>query len=274
MDELNNKTSTNNKSDILNGNSNHNSITKPFFYSILSMCFAILGFIIFAIAIMGNVFIGFFVKYSFLLSAIFGIIALAKIRHYKSKPLVKYVAIISVSLSICCLLLILHTYDISDIRTEARHIRNVGYIRIANIGASLIRYSNNHDGYLPDANQWCDLLIENDSMLKKEDFKHPYIKGFECNFAFNKNLSGLRIYDIPSDVVLVFNADGGWNLNGTEELLKDRGMLRNYILLADNEVYIPLDNNELYPYSFIYKGIYTHDSNSSSTPIKQLRWEP
>jgi hypothetical protein len=38
MDELNNKTSRN-KSEILNDNSNHNSITKPFIYSDLPLFF-------------------------------------------------------------------------------------------------------------------------------------------------------------------------------------------------------------------------------------------
>ncbi|MHC4638020.1 MAG: hypothetical protein ACYTBP_11980 [Planctomycetota bacterium] len=264
MDELNNKTSRN-KSEILNDNSNHNSITKPFFYSILSICFAILGFIIFAIAIMWDGFLGIFVKYSFLLSAILGVIALTKIRHYKSKPLLKDVVITSVSLSIIFLSLQLFCYGLPVFKEYAFQMRKVGDMKLSKLGKAVIQYANNHDGYLPDANEWCDLLIENNPALKREDFMHPFIKGFECNFAFNKNLDGLKLEDVPNDVVLLFLADGDWNLSGGPELLTQGSGLPVYILFPNQDICV---------YSIKRKGYTTYDPNSKSWAFKQLRWEP
>lgn len=88
------------------------------------------------------------------------------------------------------------------------------------LGKAIIAYAQNHDGHLPDANRWCDLIMEYKKDLKKDSFKHPLLENWECNFAYNKNLSGLKLSEIPNDVVLLFEANGGWNLNGDAELVK------------------------------------------------------
>jgi hypothetical protein len=88
------------------------------------------------------------------------------------------------------------------------------------LGEKMEAYCKEHDGYLPDADRWCDLLIEHDPNLSKSNFKHPRIEYGACNFAFNKNLSGRRLGKIPGNVVLLFEADGAWNLEGAAELLK------------------------------------------------------
>ena len=85
--------------------------------------------------------------------------------------------------------------------------------------------------------------MENNENLTKENFKHPQPEIFgdifnfkgEIQFAYNKNLSGIRLDEIDDDVVLLFEADGDWNLNGTGELLQTRYNEKGciYMLFAD-----------------------------------------
>ncbi len=111
-------------------------------------------------------------------------------------------------------------------RRQERGKANVGTYNLRLLGKELAKYAKDHDGYLPDANQWCDLLMEYNSSLTKNNFKHPRpdrlkLKG-DCHFAFNKYLSGMRLADVSDDVILLFESDGEWNLNGTGKLLRRR----------------------------------------------------
>lgn len=99
---------------------------------------------------------------------------------------------------------------------------------------AVVEYAKNHDGYLPAADKWCDLLIEYDKRLSKNSFKYSSSKDEVYNYAFNRNLNGLRIDDIPSDTVLLFESEGGWNLTGTEELLKKAHEDRQYVYVISD----------------------------------------
>ncbi|MHC4574111.1 MAG: hypothetical protein ACYS76_08260 [Planctomycetota bacterium] len=84
------------------------------------------------------------------------------------------------------------------------------------------QYAKAHEGYLPSADKWCDLLMETAPSLSERIFKCPAEKGGVCNYAFNRKLDGLRLADVPNDVVLLFEANGGWNVSGGQELLTMR----------------------------------------------------
>lgn len=114
-----------------------------------------------------------------------------------------------------------------------------GLYNLELLGKELVKYAEDNGGRLPDANKWCDLLLEHNKNLTKENFKHPQPEIFgdifdfkgEIQFAYNKNLSGMRFRDIPDDVVLLFEADGDWNLNGTGELLQTRYSEKGFIYM-------------------------------------------
>lgn len=112
------------------------------------------------------------------------------------------------------------------VRRKEREKANTGRYNLRLLGKALIKYAEDHNGYLPVADQWCDLLMGDNRNLTDDNFRHP--RGQElglvgtCHFAFNKNLSNLRLADIPDDVVLIFEADGDWNLSGAGELLRSR----------------------------------------------------
>lgn len=102
---------------------------------------------------------------------------------------------------------------------------------IRQAGKAVIQYANDDDSYLPISSRWCDLV-------SKYVVLHSFLsrRGSEGlnHLAFNRNLSGLRLIDIPDNVVLVFEAAGDWNLNGGEELLKkDVRSGYVYMFLAD-----------------------------------------
>jgi hypothetical protein len=86
------------------------------------------------------------------------------------------------------------------------------------IGGKLQMYANDNNGYLPSSENWCDILLQYDSNLTQKDFRHPDNPAFVI--AFNKNLGGAQLANIPKDTVLIFETRGSWNLSGDEELIQ------------------------------------------------------
>lgn len=135
------------------------------------------------------------------------------------------------------------------------------------IKETVFEYVEDNNGFLPEADRWCDILMEYDKSLIREDFKNPEILEGDCDIAFNKHLSGLKLSDVPGDVVLLFSANGEWNLNGGEELFrssfrKNKDLYFKYIILA---------NGEIEPFMFDAKFMYFVTISEESEP---LRWEP
>jgi hypothetical protein len=103
------------------------------------------------------------------------------------------------------------------------------------VGKALQKYADNHNGYLPLADKWGDSLLEFDKTLSENKFKHPKIEGIII--AFNKNLGGKNIADIPRNTVLLFEAKGGWNVSGGEELINSTDLNRSYVsILYVNQI--------------------------------------
>jgi hypothetical protein len=134
-------------------------------------------------------------------------------------------AMFAILLSSPFILAIYTIHSVTTARAE-REKANTGRYNLRLLGGALIDYARDHEDYLPAADQWCDLLLQHNPALTQGNFRHP--RGEElglvgtCHFAFNKNLSDLRLADIRDDVVLIFEADGDWNLSGAGELLRSR----------------------------------------------------
>jgi len=147
----------------------------------------------------------------------------------------------------------------------------IGDYNLKLLGDSLIKYAKDNSGCLPDAAHWCDSLMKHNKELTKENFKHPNPKVFqlkgECHFAFNKNLSGMQLGDIPGDVVLLFEADGGWNLNGAAELLRTRYDEHGYISMFTVD-------GKMWKYWFYMNALRKFDKNGTSMYYEQPRWQP
>jgi len=135
----------------------------------------------------------------------------------------------------------------------------------------LKEYADMHNGILPDANSWCDRLMDSDPTLTKENFRHPKpdllrLKN-EYHIAFNRNLSGKSWDELPGDIVLLFEVDGHWNLNGTGRLLRkpygEKKFLR--ILFIDGSTA---------NYWYDQKGVRKFDPSGKRMYHEQPRWSP
>lgn len=123
-------------------------------------------------------------------------------------------------------------------QTRDRASRGICRANLEQLYSSILLYAAAHDGYLPNPDKWCELLMAYDKGLSNETFRCPLMKSGNCNYALNKNLSGLRLSDIPENTVLLYESNGDWNLTGTSEILRLRHWwgTRGFILLADGTV--------------------------------------
>lgn len=119
------------------------------------------------------------------------------------------------------------------------------------ISRALLIYANDYDNQYPEPNQWCDLLLKG-GYVKSEHLVYPSLiircpytgrtilyrpsprKG-RCHFAINPDCK----LTSPSDTVLLFETDEGWNKFGGPELLttqRHEGEGCN-VLFRDNHIY-------------------------------------
>jgi hypothetical protein len=96
--------------------------------------------------------------------------------------------------------------------------------RMEKICKSMRQYAKAHNGHLPSTETWCDDLLAFDKNLSRDDFVHPSrvkleLKG-PCHIAMNQNLSEAKLEELAPKTVLLFPADGDWNVSGGKELLQ------------------------------------------------------
>lgn len=118
-------------------------------------------------------------------------------------------------------------------------------------------YCKRHDGLLPDAQHWNDLLLQYDKNLVIDDFKYPSGNYGIFIFAFNENLSGKKLADIPRETVLIVESQGGWNYAGNKErIMKDLWGTKAEAWVLD-----------------VSGNAYLAKTHYSSPAIDQLNWE-
>ena len=159
--------------------------------------------------------------------------------------------------------------QITELREENEK-QNCGYYNLKELGATMLRYAEDNQGYLPEADNWCDVLLAYNPEISRETFKDPQNReqGFrECNIAFNRNLSGIRVNEISANTILLFEADGDWNLNGVQELLRTRYSKYGYICV------LHFDQN-IGSYWYSDKAISDFGSNHKQTFYGPPRWVP
>ena len=90
-------------------------------------------------------------------------------------------------------------------------------------------YCEQNDGTLPNADIWCDQLMD----LKENGVKDLSVDAFQSGshieyesgisikegYAFNKNLDGFKLSEIDRPTVLLFETDFCWDQNGTSDML-------------------------------------------------------
>jgi hypothetical protein len=96
-------------------------------------------------------------------------------------------------------------------------------------------YASDNSGKLPEAEKWCDLII---NYVEPEVFYCPRASDVRCSYAFNEKLKGLNFADLTDDRVLLFETDGGWNQIGGPELcsIENHGQAGSNILFCNGHV--------------------------------------
>jgi len=92
------------------------------------------------------------------------------------------------------------------------------------LALAVMIYSGDHTNHFPAAATWCD-DIQNEVGGNKNVFRCPAANSTSrCDYAFNAKLDGIDAGSIsrPSETVLIFESDAGWNASGGTELFPAR----------------------------------------------------
>jgi hypothetical protein len=123
-----------------------------------------------------------------------------------------------------------------------------------NLGITIKDYASKKNGHLPSESNWCDTLIEvypySYNMMRNESVEND--KAIS-DYAFNANLSELKLAELPEDIVFLFETKPAKNPAGGAELIHAENHLFKgcFVLFGDMHI------------EFVRAG-----------DINDLRWEP
>jgi len=89
---------------------------------------------------------------------------------------------------------------------------------LSHLREGIVIYARDNDRKFPSGRDWFAEL-EKSGKVSKHDLICPESFWPVCGYAFNKNLAGLRIDDVPPDTVVLFEIECGCNIIGGPELL-------------------------------------------------------
>lgn len=158
-----------------------------------------------------------------LVGLVLGIIALVRINKSKGELKGQALALAGIVVSLVILLVMpivtaLTLPALAKAKSKAAAIHCMNNVKQLNL--ALIMYANDNNEQLPAGSKWCDTL-GNYLAHSTNAFICP--KGMadrRCHYALNANVAGRSMKEIssPAQTVLVFECDGGWNLNGSRDL--------------------------------------------------------
>jgi len=101
------------------------------------------------------------------------------------------------------------------------------------LALAILMYSGDNKDKFPPAATWCD-AIQPETSGNKQLFRCPAADSTsQCAYAFNSKLGGLELGKANPQTVMIFESDGGWNVNGGPELLPARARhLRKFYVVA------------------------------------------
>jgi hypothetical protein len=111
--------------------------------------------------------------------------------------------------------------------------------QLQQLGHIFQKYSEEHGNQLPSSLNWCDILIEK-SKFYSNFLRNPQVETNEplSNYAFNANLSELKLAELPKSTVLLFETKLAKNPAGGPELMSTNNhSLRGcFVLFTDMHV--------------------------------------
>lgn len=135
---------------------------------------------------------------------------------------------------------------ITDVKIHNARLANIDICRgtyLYDLGQLLMQNTQSHDGMLPSASGWMDELLATSAVnlpgyQRLQRMDKTGLRLIDP-MAFNTNASHCRLAELPGEMILLFEAQGGWNHHGDAVLLhhelaeKER---RVYVFLADGRV--------------------------------------
>lgn len=101
-------------------------------------------------------------------------------------------------------------------KERAQTVQCVNTLKKLSAGAR--NYAATHEHRLPAAATWNESMER--YMFSPADFKCPAdTTSDRCSYAFNAQLDGVDIRNVNPNTVLFFEADGGWDASGGQEML-------------------------------------------------------
>ncbi|MBN1788548.1 MAG: hypothetical protein JW806_09180 [Sedimentisphaerales bacterium] len=134
----------------------------------------------------------------------------------KTSKLVKRIFVATTIILLIILAVLIH--GLTRPRCTARKIPCA--TNMAAIDKAILLYAKDHNDTFPPAENWCDILIENYNVNPKT-FHCPEsnAKKGQSSYAYNINVAGKKVSEVPPDVVLLFETTPDTNPAGGPELL-------------------------------------------------------
>ncbi len=108
------------------------------------------------------------------------------------------------------------------------HYRKFCGMKMEWLGRDLESYAKDHDGRLPASMNWCDELVaEAHTHLNHLCCKMSEAVDGESSYAMNKSAAGMKLSDLPGDVVLLFETNLGRSESGRNAPVRERGFYQN-----------------------------------------------
>jgi len=153
-----------------------------------------------------------------IIGLILGILALVQISKSEGRLKGQGLAIAGVIVSAVFLLLmpalLLPAFSKGKAKAQTIHCMN----NVRQLNLAIIMHAQSNTNTCPPAATWCD-RIQN-SVISANAFKcKAGDETHRCHYAFNARLDGISMDEIknPSQTVMVFETDGGWNVSGGSE---------------------------------------------------------
>lgn len=108
------------------------------------------------------------------------------------------------------------------------HYRKLCGMNMGLLGRNLESYAKDHEGRLPALSNWCDELVtEAHTHLNHLCCKMSGAVDGESSYAMNKSAAGMKLSDLPGDVVLLFETNLGRTESGRDKSVRERGFYQN-----------------------------------------------
>jgi len=98
-------------------------------------------------------------------------------------------------------------------------------------------YADKHQSHYPAATNWCDAILPEAGTTNVFHCSAD-LSGGRSSYAFNTRLSAAEMDKVDPNTVVIFEADGGWNIAGGRELLLSKSRHRRIVVVgfADGHV--------------------------------------